>query len=88
MLTLVLNNLDICPLVVLPGTLVKISSALVRYWLFMILYTSIKSLLCRLQYKECNCNWFNLDSQLNRETVGTSFVALLCTFSSVLMSLQ
>ena len=52
-LTLGLNNLDVCPLVVLPGTLVKILSALVRYWLFMILYTLIKSLLCCLQYKEC-----------------------------------
>ena len=41
-LTLGLNNLDVCPLVVIPGTLVKILSALVRYWLFMILYTSIK----------------------------------------------
>lgn len=42
----------------LVATLVKILSALVRHWSFMILYASIKSLLCCLKYKECNCNWF------------------------------
>ena len=37
-LTLGLNNLDVCPLVVLPDALVKILSALIGYWLLMILY--------------------------------------------------
>ena len=39
-LTLGLNN-DLY-MVVLPGTLVKILSVLVKYWLFMILYASVK----------------------------------------------